>query len=162
MNERREFWRGTRAAFSVLSVGYLPVLLLGVFAVELEADLGLTPVEVGWAIAVFWIANAVVVPLGGHRADREGWVRFSAAVVTVSGAVLVLLGSAVGSLPPLVVAMELGVAGMALCSQSSNLTVSREVPWGLQGRAFGIKQASPPAMALVAGLLAVTVVVPFG
>ncbi len=58
-------------SFALLSVGYLPVALLGVLAVQLEAALVMTPVDIGLAIAAYWATNAVAAPIVGHRADHR-------------------------------------------------------------------------------------------
>ncbi len=162
VSEPRSFWRPSLTSFALLSVGYLPVALLGVLAVQLEAALVMTPVDIGLAIAAYWGTNAVAAPIVGHRADQHGWAPTGALGVAVSGVVLFLLAAVVGSKPTLMLAMAIAGVGLALCSQSSNLTIAREVPWSRQGRAFGLKQTAPPIIAMTAGLIVAAIAVPFG
>lgn len=143
-------------------MGYLPVALLGVLAVQLEAALVMTPVDIGLAIAAYWATNAVAAPIVGHRADQHGWAPTGALGVAMSGLILFLLAAAVGSKPTLMLAMAIAGVGLALCSQSSNLTIAREVPWSRQGRAFGLKQTAPPIIAMASGLIVAGIAVPFG
>lgn len=162
MSDRQHFWRGTSTGFLVLSVGYLPVMLVGVLAVQLEDDLGLTPTQLGWAIAAYWTVNASVAPVAGHHADRRGWAPITLAGVSLAGVTTALLGLVTTSGASLIILMAVAGLGMSLCSQPSNLVIAREVPWRLQGRAFGVKQTSPPVMALLAGLIVATVAVNVG
>ena len=160
--ELGSFWRPSLTSFALLSVGYLPVALLGVLAVQLEASLVMTPVDIGLAIAAYWGTNAVAAPIVGHRADQHGWAPTGALGVAMSGCVLFLLAAVVGSKPTLMLAMAIAGVGLALCSQSSNLTIAREVPWSRQGRAFGLKQTAPPIIAMASGLIVAGIAVPFG
>ena len=145
-----------------MNAGYLPVALLGTLAVQPEAALVMTPVDIGLAIAAYWATNAVAAPIVGHRADQPGWAPTGALGVAMSGLILFLLAAVVGSKPTLMLAMAIAGVGLALCSQSSNFTIAREVPWSRKGRAFGLKQTAPPIIAMASGLIGTGIAVPFG
>lgn len=99
-----------------------------VLAVQLEAALVMTPVDIGLAIAAYWATNAVAAPIVEHRADQPGRALTGALGVAMSGLILFLLAAAVGSKPTLMLAMAIARVGLALCGQSSDLTTAREVP----------------------------------
>lgn len=143
--------RTLAAATLAITVGTLPVWLVGGLAFQMTTELGFSVDGLGLAVAVFFAASAACSVPAGHLVQRWG-PRFGMASTSgLSGAALVGLAVA-DSLTTLVI--WVGVAGVAnsTCQPSANLSLTTGAAPRRQGLAFGIKQAAIPVATLVAGL----------
>lgn len=132
--------------------GSMPVFLIGSLFVQIQLDMQLPAWVLGFAVAMYWAAAAVVSILSGRIIGRIG--SRSATAVTFAGAALSLLGSAllVPNAVWLVVWAMLGGAANGLGHPASNHLMSVRVRSGRLATAFGIKQSAVPFAAFVAGL----------
>lgn len=130
----------------------LAIFLVGAEAVEIRQSLHFGAATFGALVAVYYLgAGSGSVP-ASRLAERVGGVRVMRAACVAAAVVLALLAAATVSWE--VLAGLLAVAGVVGASMQSavNLFLARRAPAGRQGTAFGVKQASVPAAALVGGL----------
>lgn len=129
----------------------LPGLLTGALAVDITDELAFGTAGLGAAIAMTrGVAIFASLP-AGVLTDRIGAVsalRLSAMLALISAVVIALLANGWA-----VLAASLGLAGMSIAigQPAANRLMYRTVPARRQGVAFGVKQAAPPAAALLAG-----------
>jgi MFS family permease len=139
-------------AGSSVVVCLLPMFLVGSTAPLIGADLGLGPVGLGLAVALYRAAGAMSSPLLGRRVDRIGSttsIRMAAVV-----AALASLGIAVTArtTPVLVGWLMLAGCSVALAQPAANRLLAGGIRAGGLGTAFGIKQSAPPLASTLAGV----------
>lgn len=145
-------WRAVVPAFVTTTVGMLPGFLLAASAVQIRADVGLSLTGLGLLIGVFFGAAALVSPSAGQLAERVGWaasLRLAGALAVASLGGMGLLGRSNLTFAAFLV---FGGLASALSQIASNLAVARCVLPERQGFVFGLRHASVPASALLAGL----------
>jgi MFS family permease len=132
--------------------GGIPVFLIGALFVQLQGDVHAPAWVLGFSVAAYWAAAAVVSMLSGRVISRIGSRR--ATIVTISVAIVSLLGSAtlVTSWPLLVFWAVVGGAGNGLGHPASNHLITLRVNPAKAATALGIKQAAVPFAAFIAGL----------
>lgn len=138
-------------AVAVTTSGVLPAFLLGALAVQIRADLGLGPAQIGLAAAtLFTTAGVLARPLGVY-VQRIGAAR--GMVVAALLAALALTGVGLApSYPVLILALVVGGIANSMSQPAANLSISRAIGQGRLGLAFGIKQSSIPAASILGGL----------
>lgn len=145
-------WRGVVPAFATTMAGMLPGFLLAASAVQIRDDVGLTLTGLGLLIGVFFGTAALVSPSAGQLAEQVGW----AASLRIAGMFAVAALGGMGwlgsSLLTFSCFLVLGGVASALSQIASNLAVARCVRPQRQGFVFGLRHASVPASALLAGL----------
>ncbi len=145
-------WRAVVPAFLTTTVGMLPGFLLAASAVQIRTDVGLSLTGLGVLIGVFFGTAALVSPSAGQLAERAGW----AASLRLAGAFAVISLGGMGlfgrSLLTFAAFLVFGGLASALSQIASNLAVARCVRPEKQGFVFGLRHASVPASALLAGL----------
>lgn len=138
-------------AVCATTLGVLPAYLLGALAVQIRADLHISPADIGVGAAILFGVTGILSRPLGLVVQKQGttW-----GIICAAGlAMIALLG--VGwapSLPLLYIALAVGGVGNALAQPAANLGVSNVVSPGRLGLAFGIKQTAIPAATLLAGL----------
>ncbi len=142
----------TTVATLTTVVAVLPVFLIGGLAVQLGADLHMTPASLGIVVAVFWAVSSLLSPPAGAIAGSLGTRR--GMVLAVSLGFIALLGITVGTPSWGWLALWLAVAGSAnaLSHPVSNSLIVSQVSIRNRAFAFGLKQAAIPVSTLVAGL----------
>ncbi|MGH4022512.1 MAG: MFS transporter, partial [Pseudonocardiaceae bacterium] len=139
------------AVGGVVTVGVLPVFLVGGLAVQLRADLGLSVSLVGLAGSLFFAVSALAARALAMVTERVG----PTAVLRASA-----LGSAL-ALAALALAPSTGWLLAALCyaglpnalsQPASNEMIMACVPVRKRGFAFAVKQSAIPIATLLAGL----------
>lgn len=143
--------RAVVAASGSLSVGVLPIFLLGALSDRIGDDLGFGAGGTGVVVAVaFSTAALCAIPLG-VVSDRIGARRGVRLGVVVSAVAAGGVGLWAESFWQLVVGM--GVAGsvIGLIDTGSARLLTDLVRQDRQGVAFGIKEASVPAASMIAG-----------
>lgn len=138
-------------AFVLLATSVVLPTVLGLLAVELEADLGLDDARLGLVVSAFWAVTAVAAPVAGRWVDRHGWqpgARWGALVTAVCVAGCVLL---VDSWVGLAAVVALAGVGYAFASPTSNIVVMTLVPPARQASVLGAKQTAPPLLMAAAG-----------
>ena len=116
-----------------------------------RADLGFSETQLGVAISVFWLFMAVGGVAGGRVGQRLG------ATLTirlgVAGSIAAIGGTALApNWATVLFFMACAGAASALSQPAVDLALFEAVPRDRLSLAFGIKQTSLPAAALVAGL----------
>jgi MFS family permease len=134
-----------------LACSSLPLFLTGALSTRISADLGITTAGLGVAVAAFFLGGAVASVPVGRLADRYG----SSAALRGGFAIATLCALVIGGVVDrnwlLVLTLFLGGTGVALVDTSGARAFAAAVPLQRQGFAFGIKEASIPSAALVAG-----------
>ena len=130
----------------------MPVFLLGALAPLIGADLGMTPFLLGAAVAVFYGASAIGSLFLAPFADTSGvWrvTRLALGVVAIAGLMLTFAAYSVA-----VIFVVIFLSGlMNGCIQpTTNVIVSRFIPAGRQGLAYGLKQAAIPLSTMLGGV----------
>lgn len=142
--------------------GVLPVFLVGTMAPRMFDDIGLTPAALGGSIGFHFLVSALVSSVLGRAVDHIGPRVVMRAGALTAAASLALLGSVVGSPSGVFVALALAGAGNAAIQPATNAWIASTIPHRRHGLAFGVKQASAPAAAFVAGLMLPAVVLHSG
>jgi MFS family permease len=141
------------AAASALSItlGALPVFLLGGLAVFIRDDLGFGETQLGLAASLYYLSSAVTSVPAGRVVERLG-ARRGVALAGI-GSALATFGIAVAghNWPLLVLFMILAGVGNGIALPASNLAIARGIPVERQGVAFGFKQSSGTISTLLAG-----------
>jgi MFS family permease len=140
------------AAILSITLGVLPVFLLGALAVQVRASLGFDETLLGLAVSVFFAASALGSVPAGRISEQLGAFRGMALAGLAS--VVSLAGVAALADNWMQLAALLAVAGLAnaVAQPASNLALAQAIPTARQGLAFGVKQANGPAAALLAGV----------
>ncbi|HEX8759402.1 MAG TPA: MFS transporter [Pseudonocardiaceae bacterium] len=139
------------AVGAVVTVGVLPVFLVGGLAVQIRAELGLSVSLLGLAGSMFFATSALVArPLATvtERIGPTAALRLAAAGSAVCLAAL----AAAPSTPWLLVGLCLAGIPTALSQPAANEMLMALVPLRRRGFAFAVKQSAIPASILLAGL----------
>ena len=155
-------WRGVIPAFVTTTAAMLPGFLLAAFAVQIRDEIELSLTGLGVLIGIFFGTAAVVSPSMGRVAERVGWangLRLAAVCAAIS-----LAGSGWLADSTLVLGVFAGVGGASssLGQIASNLAVARCVKLSRQGLVFGLRHASVPAAAFLAGAAVPTIALTVG
>lgn len=149
------------AVGSVVTVGVLPVFLVGGLAVQLRADLGLSISMVGGAVAVFFAVSALVARALATVTERVGpTVALRASAIGSATCLAGLAGAPSGTW--LLVALCCAGLPNALSQPASNEMLIARVPTGRRGLAFAVKQSAIPLSTLLAGLAVPTIALTIG
>ncbi|MQA15081.1 MAG: MFS transporter, partial [Pseudonocardiaceae bacterium] len=139
------------AVVSVVTVGVLPVFLVGGLAVQLRSELGLSVSMIGLAGSAFFAVSALFARPLASVTERVG--PMVALRVAAIGSAACLVGLAVApSVAWLIAAMCLAGAPNALSQPAANEMLMARVPAGRRAFAFAVKQSAVPASTLLAGL----------
>ena len=144
----------TRAlALATLSItlGAVPVFLLGALAVFIRDELGFSEALLGLLASAYYASSTLTSVPGGRLTERVGGrkgIATGAALTAMSMFGIATLGR---SWAALLFFMIVAGAANGFAMPASNLVVARDVPLRRQGVAFGLKQSSGPLATLVAG-----------
>lgn len=133
-------------------VAVLPLYLTTAQAVRLQHELDFGRVELGLAVAFFYLASSISSRTLGPTIDRLGvTLSFRIGGGLSMAASLTIGGLANGWVP---IGLFLGLAGLSntFAQLASNKAVVSEVGGSRQGFGFGMKQAAVPVGSLIAGL----------
>lgn len=139
-------------AVLVVTCTLMPVFMVGALGVQIREELEFGESRLGLAVALFFLTSALASAFVGRLVERLG-ASPSLRLACVSTGIG-LCGMAFGSPNWTALALWLCVAaiGMALGTPAANLVLARRISVQRMGTAFGVKQASAPAAALLAGL----------
>lgn len=149
------------AAALSITLGALPVFMLGSLAVFIRDDLQFGETQLGLTASLYYLASAAASVPAGRVVDRLGAAR-GVALAGVGSAVAALgIAIAAHSWGLLVACMVLAGLANGVALPASNLALARGVPIERQGVAFGFKQSSGTISTLLAGtavpLIALTI-----
>ncbi|HEY8474333.1 MAG TPA: MFS transporter [Natronosporangium sp.] len=151
----------TAHATALAAVGVLPAFLVGALAIQLRAELGVQVAALGIATAGLFITTALLARFGARVVRRAG-TGWAMAIAPVLSAVALGIGAAAPNFATLALAMVLGGAGNAIAQPVVNQRLADFVADRWLGTAVGLKQASVPAAALLAGLAVPVVAIVLG
>ncbi len=160
--ERSIAWRAVLPAVFATTAGILPGFLNAGLAVQIRDDIGLSLTQLGVLIGVFFATAGIVSPAAGRWSERYGWataLRAAVALTAVSLLGIAWFGTAMSSMAAFLV---VGGIGSSLGQVSSNLAVARSVAGHRQGLIFGLRHASVPAAAALAGAAVPTIALTVG
>ena len=160
--DRLVAWRGVAPAFVATMASMLLGFLIAGLAVQIRADIGLSLSGLGILIGVFFGSAAVVSPAMGRFAESSGWANGLRVATVLTGISLSGIGWLATSTPSLAFFFIIGGLGSALAQIASNLAVARCVDVRRQGLVFGLRHASVPAAAMLAGLAVPTIALTVG
>jgi MFS family permease len=138
-------------ATASLTLGALPVFLLGALAVFIRQELHFGESRLGAAASLYYLSSAVMSVPGGWLAEWLGARR--AIAVAAAGTAIAMAGAALlaASWWRLVACMVLAGMANGTALPATNLALVRGIPPARQGVAFGLKQSSGPFATLLAG-----------
>lgn len=151
----------TALLFSTMGVGTFVSLSLGIAAVVLIEDLGITRAQLGLVFAVNTLGAAVVSPFFGRLTDRIGG-RGAVVVVTATASVAFVFLGIAPSFGVLAIGSAIGAIAQAGSNPATNKLIALNVPGGSRGTVTGIKQSGVPAFVFVGGLLVPAMAVAWG
>lgn len=137
---------------AVATSATLPMFMVGALGVQLRADLDIALGRFGLLSATYYMAGVVFAVGAGWFAEVLGSARTMRLALLLDALLLMAIGVLADSV--LVLALLLVAAGIAnaLAQPSTNLHLAVNLRSGIQGRAFGVKQASVPMASLLGGL----------
>ncbi len=147
---------------SALILVALPFFMVGGLAVQIKGELGLSEAGLGSAVTIGFLAGALTAPIGGRLADHIGPKRSVYLGCLMCAAAMTGLAVLTNSWGVMVGFLCLGGVAVAMTDPGLAILVSRSIPAGRQGLAFGIKEASIPASTLLAGLAVPTIALTVG
>lgn len=145
--------------FAVLSV--LPPFLTGAFSVGIRADIGFGTGALGGAIGLYFLSSSLLSVLSGATVERLG-PRIGLALGGTLSAMSLTTIALARVYPALLIAMVLGGASNSITQPAVGALLSRRIPAGRLGLAFGIKQAGIPGATLLGGILVPTLAASLG
>ena len=137
---------------SALVLAALPLFMVGGLAVQMRADLGLSPASLGAALTTGFVVGAVSAPFGGRIADRLGARSALLLGASLSGMALFGLGVFTNSWVRLVAFLAVAGLAVAITDPGLAILVNTTIERERHGLAFGLKEASIPAATLAAGV----------
>jgi MFS family permease len=144
--------RAKVAAPLALVLALLPVFLVGALGVFISQDLGADSARLGAAVTAFFLAAALGSVPGGLLVERIGPRRGLLLASGGTAVALLLISGVVRSWGGLAAALVLAGLVVGTADAAANATLSRTVPDGSQGWAFGVKEAAIPTATLLGGL----------
>jgi MFS family permease len=139
------------AASTTLTVGVLPVFLVGSLSDEMGGDLGFGPTGTGAAVTVFFASAGVTAVATGRITDRAGSRTAMRAGVALAGACTLALGALVAHLWQLIALLGLAGTSIGLIDTGGARSFALAIRPARQGLAFGVKEASVPMASMLAG-----------
>jgi len=134
-----------------MTLGSLPIFLLGAFSTDIQASLGLTESGFGAVFSAYFVAAVLLSFPAGQLGERRGpgWTMSVAGV----GLALSLVGVGL-SRTGIHLALAILIGGIAntLTQPASNLALARALPARRLGLAFALKQSSIPIASMIGGL----------
>lgn len=146
---------------AAVTVGILPVFLVGGLAVQIRAELGLPVSVLGLAGSVFFASSALVARPLAAVTERIGPTAALRLAATGSAMCLGAL-AVVPSTLWLVVEMALAGIPAALSQPAANELLMARIPQRRRGFAFAVKQSAIPVSTLLAGLAVPSVALTVG
>jgi MFS family permease len=132
--------------------GFVPIALVGAFAVQLTNDLGISESGIGLTVTCYFVAGAVAALLAGPEIDRFGWYRGVMAAASLCAVAVMAMALLVHSAWGMLIAISLVGIASAVNIPCTNVMLFRMLPIARLGVAISVKQASIPLSLLVAGL----------
>lgn len=143
---------GTVVVVAALVLAALPLFMVGGLAVQIKEEFGIPEARFGAAVTIGFLAGALTAPFGGRLADRIGPRTTTYLGSSLSALALLGLGWATTGWATMTAFLCLAGVAVAVTDPGLAILVSRTIPVGRQGLAFGIKEASIPAATLAAGV----------
>ena len=153
--------RTSAVAIAAGSGTVVPGFLVGVLALQIRDDLGVSVGAVAAGVTVFFAAGALGAGAGGRFAERVGALRAIRGCL-VASAILLGLAALASSLALMLAALALAGLSNSICQPAINLFMADQVPRERQGLAFGVKQTAIPAAVLASGLALPLLALPLG
>lgn len=150
-NRRRAGSRAVAAVSGSLSVGVLPVFLVGALSTRMGDDLGFGAGGTGLVVAVFFSAGGLAAIPFGMVSDRIGARRGIRIGVAVSAAATTTVALGVGSYWQLLLLMAVAGSVVGFIDTGGARLITGSVHHRRHGLAFGIKEASVPGASMLAG-----------
>jgi len=144
-------FRDLAPVVSAITAVSLPSFLVATLAVQMRGDLNFGPALLGVVVGAASASSAVFAFPSGALAERVGGVRTLRGAAVVAAAALLAVALWARSWPVLAAILVVAGAASSAAQTSSNLILSRRVPAGRQGLAFGIKQSAVPLAFLLGG-----------
>jgi len=151
----------TTLLFLTMGVATFVALSIGIIAVVLIEDLGISRAQLGLVFAANTLGAAVVSPSFGRLTDRLGG-RSAVVIVTATAAVAYVVLGVAPSLGVLIVGSVIGGVAQAGSNPATNKLIALDVPAGSRGTVTGIKQSGVQAFVFVGGLLVPAMAVVWG
>lgn len=139
-------------AFATTTVGMMPAFLTAGLAVQIRADISFSLTALGLLIGSFFGIAGLTSTWLGSVTERLEWASALRLATVLSMVSLGGVGLVASSIWQLGMFLALGGVAGAFGQVASNLAVARCVGSGRQGFVFGLRHASVPTAAFLAGL----------
>jgi MFS family permease len=139
-----------------MTLGVLPIFLLGAFSPDIQEALHLSEVAIGAIFGLYFAVSVLVSFAAGQLGERRGaaWTMSVAA----AGVAAALVGIGLSRTAfHLALAVLIGGVANTLTQPAGNLALARALPPSRLGLAFALKQSSIPVASMIGGLAVPTV-----
>jgi predicted MFS family arabinose efflux permease len=154
--------RSVIGAAATAAIAVLPLVLLGVMAVLVRADLGFSEAGLGSATAFFFLASGLTSRFGGTLGSLLGPQRAVLLAGVIAGCSLAGVALVSNSWLTLCIFLLLGGVGHGIGQPASSLVLVRLVSPERQGISFGIKQSATAVSGILAGLAVPMLAINYG
>lgn len=154
--------RITAAASATLTMGVMPVFLVGALSGDIGDDMGFGSAGAGLAITIFFASGALTAVIMGGVTERIGATSAMRLGVTMSAVVLLALGTVADAWWHLAALLAVGGSAIGLIDTGGARSFADAIRAERHGTAFGAKEASVPAASMLAGLSIPLLVQRFG
>lgn len=139
------------ATSTSITLGALPIFLVGAMAVFIRPELGFGETALGALATIYYLTSAVVAVPAGRLAERLGGPRTMAVAAGTSLVVFVGIATTARSWGALAAYMLVAGVANGIAFPASNLAFARGFPPSRHGVGYAVKQSAGPFATLVSG-----------
>lgn len=134
------------------ALGGMPMWLMSAYSPQIVETLALPTTTYGALLGAFFGFSALTATAVGRYVNGINWLAGVSLTSMFSVVGLTFLAFFANSVPLLLLGLFIAAWGNSFSQTSANKGLAEFVPVGLQGRAFGVKQAALPLSTFVVGL----------
>ena len=134
------------------ALGGMPMWLMSAYSPQIVQTLSLPTTTYGALLGAFFGFSALTATTVGRYVNGINWLAGVSLTAMFSVIGLTFLAFFANSIPLIILGLFIAAWGNSFSQTSANKGLAEHVPVGLQGRAFGFKQAALPLSTFVVGL----------
>jgi MFS family permease len=134
------------------ALGGMPMWLMSAYSPQIVETLSLPTTTYGALLGAFFGFSALTATTVGRYVNGINWLAGVSLTAMFSVIGLTFLAFFANSIPLIILGLFIAAWGNSFSQTSANKGLAEHIPIGLQGRAFGFKQAALPLSTFVVGL----------